>query len=80
MSDPSQVRAWVYVDWEPGEPPYLAVARPDAPVERLPLTQAGLLDLISQAATALRAGWGQGEICGIAPTDCRQKHREQNAI
>lgn len=49
------MRAWAYIDWEPGGAAYLAIARSDHEVERLPLSEAGLLDLISQAATALRA-------------------------
>ncbi len=50
------MRAWAYIDWEPGGAAYLAIARSDREVERLPLTEAGLLDLIAQAATALRSG------------------------
>lgn len=50
------MRAWAYIDWEPGGVAYLAIARHDQPVERLPLTESGLLDLIAQAATALRTG------------------------
>lgn len=48
------MRAWAYIDWEPGGSAYLAIARSDHEVERLPLSEAGLLDLIAQAATALR--------------------------
>lgn len=50
------MRAWAYIDWEPNGAAYLAIARSDQEVERLPLTKVSLLDLIAQAATALRAG------------------------
>lgn len=55
MRAPPSARAWAYIDWEPGRPAYLAIARSDQAVERIPLTEAGLLDLIAQAATALRS-------------------------
>jgi len=62
-------RTYVALNWEAGDTAYLSIARPDAPVERIPLTTADVAQLLADGAYL----WSvvepkrQGALCAASP-------------